>query len=67
MTIIASVASPSKIIESLTLAVKQSADEKRTYEDKLENATGIDVYKYIILIKKVQVLWLLTGMIAKDS
>jgi hypothetical protein len=39
-----------KIIETLTTAAKRSYDDKRTYEQKLENAKGADVYKYVLLI-----------------
>lgn len=40
----------SKVIESLTSSAKKSYDDKRTYEEKLEKATGTDVYKYVLLI-----------------
>ena len=30
--------------------VKESSDEKRSYEEKLEAATGDDIFKYILLI-----------------
>lgn len=39
-----------KIIESLIASAKQSYDDKRTYEDKLEKAQGPDIYKYVLLI-----------------
>ena len=39
-----------KIIDSLTSSAKRSYDDKRTYEEKLEKATGVDVYKYVLLI-----------------
>lgn len=39
-----------KIMEALITSAKQSRDEKRTYEEKLENAQGADVYKYVLLI-----------------
>lgn len=39
-----------KVIDSLTSSAKQSYDDKRTYEEKLERAKGLDVYKYVLLI-----------------
>ena len=39
-----------KIIEAFTRSAKQSYDDKRTYEEKLEKAQGTNVYKYVLLI-----------------
>jgi len=39
-----------KIIESLTTSARNSYEDKKTYEEKLENASGNDVYKYVLLI-----------------
>jgi hypothetical protein len=38
------------ITELLTKKVEVSTEEKKTYSDKLENATGDDIFKYILLI-----------------
>ena len=40
----------SKMVDSFYNSVTQSQDNKKTYEEKLENATGPDVFKYILLI-----------------
>ena len=39
-----------KIIENLTATAKKSYEDKKSYEEKLENASGNDVYKYVLLI-----------------
>ncbi len=39
-----------EIIRSLISSAKQSYDDKRTYEEKLEKAQGTDIYKYVLLI-----------------
>ena len=39
-----------EITKALTSSAKQSYDDKRTYEEKLERAEGQDVYKYVLLI-----------------
>jgi len=39
-----------EIIKSLSSSAKQSYDDKRTYEEKLEKAQGTDIYKYVLLI-----------------
>jgi hypothetical protein len=40
----------SHVTESLKSSAQRSYDDKRTYEEKLERATGIDVFKYVLLI-----------------
>ncbi len=40
----------SHVTESLKSSAQRSYDDKRTYEEKLEKATGIDVFKYVLLI-----------------
>lgn len=39
-----------KVFDSLTISAKKSYDDKKTYEEKLENANGNDIYKYVLLI-----------------
>lgn len=39
-----------KVVESFTNSAKKSYDDKKSYEEKLENANGNDVYKYVLLI-----------------
>jgi hypothetical protein len=38
------------IAGALVSVVTKSYQDKKTYEEKLENATGTDVYKYVLLI-----------------
>ncbi|RLD21531.1 MAG: hypothetical protein DRI69_03820 [Bacteroidetes bacterium] len=42
--------SSSKMAPIFTEALTRSAVDKRTYEEKLESASGTDVYKYVLLI-----------------
>ena len=41
---------PLGIVSSLLSSAKKSADDKRTYEQKLEIAKGTEIYKYVLLI-----------------
>jgi hypothetical protein len=38
------------LIKNLKSSAKQSSDDKRTYEQKLETARGVEIYKYVLLI-----------------
>jgi hypothetical protein len=38
------------IFKTLSSSAKKSYEDKKTYEEKLENAKGRDVYKYVLLI-----------------
>ncbi len=37
-------------INELSASAKKSYEDKKTYEEKLENAKGNDIYKYVLLI-----------------
>ena len=39
-----------ELAKVLASSANRSYDDKRTYEEKLERATGVNVYKYVLLI-----------------